>query len=201
VDIQGFYSRLRLPFRVRRMHRFATCLDITPQTSVLDVGGKPDIWALCPVRPKLTLLNIRGYQTDMRLVVADGVRLPFQDDSFDVVFSNSLIEHLPTGSWRDFADECRRVGRHLWIQAPNQHFPVEPHLMTPVIHWLPRRWKSRLARWSVRALIPGTDSDAVIKIADEVQMPNARQMRELFPGARLLEERWLGLAKSLIIVE
>ena len=67
---------------------------------LLDVGGSPEIWKLCPVRPRLTLLNIRGYVTELPFVVGDAVQLPFREGAFDVVFSNSLIEHLPLGPGR-----------------------------------------------------------------------------------------------------
>jgi hypothetical protein len=182
------------------MQRFVTLLGITPTTRVLDVGGSPTMWDLCPIQPQVTLLNIQAYETDLPSVVADALRIPIRDGSFDVVFSNSLIEHLPPKSWRDFADECRRVGTHLWVQAPNQHFPIEPHLMTPLIHWLPRGWQHRLARWSVRALVASEDPQAIVRLADEIHMPTPRQMRALFPGTHLVIERWLGLPKSLIVV-
>ncbi|WP_255695553.1 methyltransferase domain-containing protein [Rhodohalobacter sp. 614A] len=44
----------------------------------------------------------------------------FEDKSFDVVFSNSVIEHV--GSFenqRRFADEVRRVGKAYWVQTPD----------------------------------------------------------------------------------
>jgi SAM-dependent methyltransferase len=174
-------------------------LGITPTTRVLDLGGKPPLWDLSPVRPRVILLNVRKFDTTLPLIVADAVRLPLKDGSFDVVFSNSLMEHLPPSSWQAFANECRRVGTHLWVQAPNQRFPIEPHLMTPFIHWLPRRWQHWLARWSVRALI-SDDSDRIVRLADEVHLPTANQMRTVFPGARLVVERWLAVPKSLIVV-
>lgn len=181
------------------MQLFVTALRITPTTRVLDVGGSPTLWELCPIRPRVTLLNIREFDTALPFIVADALRLPLKDGSFDVVFSNSLIEHLPPDSWRRFADECRRVGTHLWVQAPNQRFPIEPHLMTPFIHWLPRRWQKPLARLTLRALA-SDDADAVVRLASEVHLPTAAQMRALFPGAQLLVERWLGMPKSLIMV-
>ncbi len=39
----------------------------------------------------------------------DGKRIPFPDESFDVVFSSSTLEHIP--HVRDFQDEIRRVLR------------------------------------------------------------------------------------------
>jgi ubiquinone/menaquinone biosynthesis C-methylase UbiE len=57
------------------------------------------------------------------LVLGDARELPFKDNSFDVVFSNSLIEHLYSfGQQQKFADECRRVAPRYCVQVPNQHF-------------------------------------------------------------------------------
>jgi SAM-dependent methyltransferase len=199
MRLQRIYTVLRMPYRERRMHLFVRTLGITPATRVLDLGGTPLLWELSPIRPCVTLLNIRQFDTALPSIVADAVRLPLKDGSFDVVFSNSLIEHLPPASWQAFANECRRVGMHLWVQAPNQRFPIEPHLMTPFIHWLPRPWQHRLARWSVRALV-SDDSDRIVRVADHIHLPTADQMRSLFPDARIVVERWLGMPKSLIVV-
>ena len=53
-------------------------------------------------------------------------------------YSNSVIEHLHEfDQQKRFADEVRRVGRKLWVQTPARGFFVEPHLITPFIHYLP----------------------------------------------------------------
>ena len=199
VGLHKLLGGLRRPIRLRRMQRFVTTLDINPVTRVLDVGGSPKIWDVCSIQPRVTLLNIKPYVAHMPMIVGDARRLPIKDGSFDVVFSNSLIEHLPPVSWHEFAHECRRVGTRLWIQAPNQRFPIEPHQMTPFIHWLPRRWQKRLARWSVRALADHS-SRAAVRLVEEVHLPTARQLRTIFPDAQLVVERWLGLPKALIVV-
>lgn len=60
-------------------------------------------------------------QPNQTTVVGDGTRLAFEDQSFDLVYSNSVIEHL--GTWEKqqaFAAEARRVGRGYWIPTPGQ---------------------------------------------------------------------------------
>src|SRR4051812_23197597 len=97
------------------MRRFIRDFQITAETRVLDIGGTPYNWSLAAVHPRLTLLNLPRAQEASRgidWVAADGCALPFRDAAFDIVFSNSVIEHLRT--WerqRAFASEVARVGR------------------------------------------------------------------------------------------
>src|SRR5579872_6710490 len=85
-------------FRRRRMARFVESLGITRETRVLDVGGTMDYWRLLPDPPRVTLLNTLMASDALRAasewVAGDGRALPFRDQSFDVVFSNSVIEHV-----------------------------------------------------------------------------------------------------------
>ena len=132
------------------MQRFARELEITAETRVLDVGGTPETWEMLAVRPQVTLLNTPRTKAELAgaswWVAGDGRNLPFRDGAFDVVFSNSVIEHVGDAeSQRRFAREVARVGRACWVQTPNRWFPVEQHLLTPLVHWLPKRWQ----RWIV----------------------------------------------------
>ncbi len=82
--------------RRKRMRLFAQWTDLTPVTTMLDVGGTPGVWELVPVMPDVTLLNLEPSDSTLRQVVADGTRLlTYADNAFDVVFSNSVIEHVP----------------------------------------------------------------------------------------------------------
>lgn len=207
---RGHPERLIRRFRAGRMQRFAEEMKVTPATRVLDVGGTPLNWSLCPVQPDLTLLNLPRAAgpspAGLRLVFADGCRLPFPDLSFDVVFSNSVIEHIPSEEdRRRFADEVRRVGKSYWVQTPCRSFPVEPHLLTPFLHYLPRCWQQWLVRratvwqWLER---PSPDRRAYYleHYLRDIRLLNEEQLASLFPEARILREKLLGLTKSLIAV-
>src|SRR5271170_4260251 len=124
-------SKLLQRSRARRMRAFAESFEIREQTRVLDVGGTPSLRGFLPVRRLVTILNLPRAapgRSGFDLVFASGCALPFADRSFDIVFSNSVIEHVgdPTEQ-RRFADEIRRVGRGYFVQTPNRWFPVEPH--------------------------------------------------------------------------
>lgn len=203
-------DRISRWFRSRRMRRFLSEFPITPATRILDVGGNPRIWATLPadVRPKIVFLNMpRAAEADddrRHLVFGDGCALPFADHSFDIAFSNSVIEHVggPDAQAR-FAREILRVGRAYWVQTPNRRFPVEQHLLTPFLHWLPKGWQ--------RTLVPHVTVWARITPAgaeerqfyfnhylNDIRLLTAAEVRQLFPRARLIRERVCGWTKSLI---
>ena len=83
--------------------------------SVLDVGGGPgyfaDAFADCfyvGLEPSVSELSAAG-QTGFRAVRGDGAALPFATDSFDVVYSSNVAEHIPN-PW-DMGEEMLRVTR------------------------------------------------------------------------------------------
>lgn len=74
----------------------------------------------------------------VRVVHYDGVTFPFEDDEFDLVWSNAVIEHVgPRDRQLNFLREIRRVGKRAIVTTPNRHFPVEVHTRTPFLHFLP----------------------------------------------------------------
>jgi SAM-dependent methyltransferase len=196
-------------FRRRRMRRFARTFAITAETRILDVGGTAMNWQFLPVRPRLVILNEERERRDaagMCWVSGDGCALPFRDGAFDIVFSNSVIEHVGGRErQRQFAREIVRTGRAFWVQTPNRWFPVEPHLLTPFLHWLPRPIRARVARrWTVWQTVarPSPDRRAfyIEHFLHDIRLLGPIEMRRFFPGARLIRERVLGWTKSLIAV-
>ena len=202
------FTALSLHFRRQRMRRFLREFPIDARTRILDIGGTPECWELIPESPRVTLLNTPRAKDDLRgaatWVAGDGRALPFRDGAFDIVFSNSVIEHVgDAASQQRFAREVARVGRSYWVQTPNRWFPVEQHLFTPVVHWLPKSWQ--------RAIVPRfTVWDAVMRLSpdrrqfylehylSEVKLLGAAELRGLFPAARIVRERFCGWTKSLI---
>jgi len=190
------------------MARFERTFVITPRTTVLDVGGSAFIWKFARVQPKLTFLNllpaIDPREKSGILVAGDGRMLPFQDGAFDIVFSNSVIEHVGgTSDQRMFAHEVARVGKKYWVQTPNRRFPFEMHVMLPFVHYLPAKWQRRVVTrftgWEL--LVPHTADirrDYLHHYLNELHLLNSTELRTLFPNARITSERFLGFPKSLI---
>jgi len=199
-------------FRKKRMRRFGSVFSFSRAPRILDVGGTPEIWALLPLpeAARVVLLNMpragaRGESAaGLEYVHGDGCRLPFADQTFDIVFSNSVIEHVggPDAQAR-FAREVARAGRGYWVQTPNRYFPIETHLLTPIVHLLPRKWRAFIVRrftvwqWIHR---PAADEKRfyIEHFISDIRLLTAADMRNLFPDAVILRERFLLFTKSLI---
>lgn len=208
MSIHQIYGAISPWFRRRRMARFRALLTPRDGERVLDVGGTPWFWLGSGLERSVTLLNLENSGIDsadaaqFTRVAGDGCALRFSDASYDIVFSNSAIEHV--GTWerqQAFAREALRVGRRVWVQTPAREFFIEPHLIAPFIHWLPRAWQRRMMRnFTVRGWLERPDAAAVEAFLDEVRLLTLAEMQVLFPGCTILRERFLGLTKSYIAV-
>lgn len=196
-----------------RMKRFAHFLNLVRSLegpiTILDVGGTMNFWnrvaALPPNIHKIILLNQFSQQIsrpDFLSIIGDARDMnQFSDKEFDIVFSNSVIEHLGTlEEQRKMADEVRRVGKRYFVQTPNKYFPIEPHFLVPLFQFFPLKMKTWLIQhfdlgWRKKA----PDYNSAIKIANEIRLLSMKELINLFPEGQLIEERFLGLIKSFII--
>jgi hypothetical protein len=175
---------------------------------VLDVGGEENYWEQMGLvddpRISLTILNLDAPPArhgNVRTVAGDATALTFADGEFDVVFSNSVIEHVGDHTaQRRMADEIRRVGRSYYLQTPNRYFPVEPHFLFPFFAVLPRAVRTWLVRhfdlgWRTRQ----PDARAARALVDSVRLVTRSEIRMLFPDGELTPERFAGCTKSFIV--
>ncbi len=147
--------------RRRKLRLFLDEIRPTAETTVLDVGvdeigfGSAGGQAGCathnffeelyPWRSRITAAGLhdgsgfRARYPEIEYFQADGCALPFQDEAFDVCFSNAVIEHVG-GRERQhsFVAEAVRVSRRVFLTTPNRWFPLELHTRLPLVHWLPQ---------------------------------------------------------------
>jgi SAM-dependent methyltransferase len=196
-------------FRTRRMRRLLQNFPITSQTRHLDVGGVPEFWDLLSQHPFLVLLNLHAIKGDLGrgtfAVVGNAQFLPFGDSSFDLVVSNSVIEHVGDRQCQErFAQEVARVGRNYWIQTPNLWFPIEQHLFLPIIHWLPLSWQAPIVRrftlWSLMRVSQDRRDYYAEHYIRDIRLLGSADLRRLFPAAHILRESAFGWTKCLIAV-
>ena len=151
----------------------------------------------------ITLLNLElapVSNANFSSIVGDARDLKgFEDNHFDIVFSNSVIEHLFTlQNQQKMASEVRRVGKNYFIQTPNYYFPIEPHWLFPFFQFFPfgvRVWltqKFNLGHYPKSV----SKEDAMLRVK-EVQLLTENKMRFLFPEGNVYRERFFGLTKSI----
>jgi Methyltransferase domain len=200
-----------LATRMRRA-RFALFLSLLKtvkgHVEILDIGGTQDFWKQMtggdPGDARVTLLNVEHQPvTSTKFVSAagDARSMPqFADRSFDVVFSNSVIEHV--GSYeqqRAMAAEILRVGQRYWVQTPNKRFPLEPHFLFPFFQYLPSSLRAQMVhRFDVGWYKRIPDLEAARAEVDSIQLLTKHRFAALFPNATIHCEKLGGLTKSFV---
>ncbi len=174
--------------------------------TILDVGGTADFWKkseLAEDGVTVIILNLNAQASGDRRFetrVGDARDLSaFPDASVDVVYSNSVIEHVGTfEDQRRMADEIRRVAKRYFVQTPNARFPIEPHFLVPGFQFMPLALRTFLLTRARLGWIPRErDPARAREIVASVRLLTLRQMRRLFPEATIYRERFLGLSKSI----
>ncbi len=197
-----------------RRRRFALLLSFLEEKrgqpiKLLDVGGTQEFWTMmsggAPPDVHVTLLNLhqpRVSEPRFEGVEGDARDLSrYADGAFDIVFSNSVIEHLgpKLEDQRRMADEIRRVGKRYFVQTPNRYFPLEPHFLMPGFQF----WPVALRVWAISHFNVGwykrfVDEEAARREVESISLLSEAQVRSFFPDARIYREKFLGLTKSFI---
>ena len=209
-DVNSLGSR----FRRQRIKKFKAFLDNFKEKKIkmLDIGGRSSFWNNMQLGNYMNLLDItivnieenRDLNKQFKYISADARKLPFADNSFDIVFSNSVIEHIEGGDGVTFdeqqkmADEILRVGKHCYVQTPNYWFPIEPHFLFPVFQYLPITIKTFLLRnfnlgWYKKA----DNNIQATRIAKSIRLLSLKEMDSLFPNSKTYKENFFGFTKSI----
>lgn len=101
-------------------------------------------------------------------VQADGRQLPFKDQSFDLVLSNAVVEHVgDEEDQRKFMAEHARVGKWWIATTPNRLFPVESHTGILLKH-MKKDWRDP----SFTRLLSKKDLDQILPSNGSIQGSN-----------------------------
>jgi hypothetical protein len=180
--------------------------------SVVDLGGTVEYWLRSGVVAQhVTVVNLGGASGTgspppswIDVIEHDACKFRSRS-SFDLVFSNSVIEHV--GGFlrrREFAARVHELAPAHWVQTPNRYFPIEPHWGVPGMQFLPlraRMWVAAHWAWGRRTVPPtGPVRDAVEMECAMTELIGSTEMRLLFPESALWPERMFGMTKSLVAV-
>ena len=215
VEIGGYERSASSSFRLARFALFVDLVDSIPITDrplrILDVGGVEVYWKdkrkLISRPTEITLINLDAetfVKPGFISLCANACHMPeFADNSFDVIHSNSVIEHV--GQWSNMmsmAKEIRRIAPNYFVQTPYFWFPVEPHARTPFLHWLPESLKFRIVMarkcrpyWSKAATV-----DHAMRTIQSSTLLDEGMFSALFPDANIVPEKVFGITKSLMAI-
>ena len=195
--------------RAERWAWFTRSFPDLDQMSVVDLGGVPHTWTQSPVRPKqVHVLNIEPLDPDVpdwiEVDYADACDLPAAVSSrrYDLVFSNSVLEHVGGHERRmRFAENTHKLAGAHWVQTPYRYFPIEPHWVAPGMQFLPVRARATLAQKWPLANVRSTGVKDALDGVLWTELVDRTQMRYLFPDSQIINERLAGLTKSIIAVK
>jgi SAM-dependent methyltransferase len=193
-------------FRERRMKLFSHLTSRIPKpATLLDVGGTVDFWhGRIPEGCSVTMINLFDQQPTegIEVLIGDGCDLSrFENNSFDCVFSNSVLCLVgEQARQNEMAREVRRVGRRYFVQTPNQNFPLDWRTLVPFFHWLP----PSVQAWCFQRMPVGRykkvhDARTALEMATRVRDVTRSELRSLFPEATIVSERVFGITKSFMV--
>jgi hypothetical protein len=205
VDAPGSLGQRR---RARRWDWFADAFPGIGSMSVIDLGGTAEAWQRAPIRPaRVHVVNLESPPEEMpdwiRADQADACSLPprISDGTYDLVFSNSVIEHVGGHVQRmRFAEAVHKLAERHWVQTPYRYFPIEPHWLFPGFQFLPLAVRAELSRrWPLAHTLSESWDDG-LSAAMSVELLSRAEMAFYFPDSTLRFERMIGAVKSLIAV-
>ena len=151
--LKKFHIKILKKYRYKFFDLFRDKIYFDDRTNILDVGYSDSIsdhnnifLRLYPFQDKIISISnqkpilIKNKFPNVNFITCDAKKNLFDDNFFDIVHSNAVIEHV--GSFQEqirFVSECCRVCKDkVFIQTPYRFFPIEVHTKLPLIHFLPK---------------------------------------------------------------
>jgi len=141
-------------------------------------------------------------KSNLHYVIADSLRLPFKDDSVDLIICNHVYEHVPRAE--QLFSEIHRVLKDTgacYLGSASRFIIIEPHYNLPFLSWLPKCLAHRYMRimgkgeyyyetlqtyWGIKRLISRFDQvDYTLRIIAD---PDRYKARDLFPEKGFLKK-------------
>lgn len=178
--------------RRRKWQLFLNTIQPTAETSILDCGfsdrefSETDNFLEKNYRypEQITALSTDESKEfsvrypHIKNIVYDGKIFPFSDQSFDVCWSNAVLEHVGNQERQIlFLKEIKRVAKVAFITTPNRYFPIEVHTHIPLLHFLPKKVFDRYLNLTGNAWAAG----------DYMHLLSLRDLRRLLHAAGIYQ--------------
>ena len=205
-DISENKNSLGNQFREKRFSFFLKKFNIIQKpVTILDVGGKINFWENRGLAENndytITIVNIekeKSLYSNIKTKMGDATDLSqFNNKSFDIAHSNSVIEHLYNfDNQKKMASEIIRVGKKHIVQTPNKKFFLEPHYLLPFFQFMPDDLKYLILTKTKLSRLKKWDENFAHQYIKEIRLINLKEMKELFPNSKIYFEKFLGMNKS-----
>jgi hypothetical protein len=196
--------------RERRWELFQRLFPDVASWHVLDLGGTTEWWHRAPLRPaSVTVLNLlepgEASEEWLRPVTGDAcaagevLHAAGVSTAYDLVFSNSLMEHVGGHASRlALAAQVRSLAPRHWVQTPYRYFPIEPHWLFPGLQFIPTAARAPLAAWWPLAHSKPADRHEAMSEVQWTELIGIAELRAYFPGSEIHREKVAGLTKSIV---
>lgn len=194
---------MQIKWRKQRMREFCSRMGLRHGMRIIDVGGRPDMWDFCDLKLEITLLNLPTETASWQTVAEEKGFTVITGDAcdpnivkqhslqFDVVFCNSVIEHVSINQRIAFAQNIQQLAPAWWVQTPSNRFPLEAHCNLPfwwhypqpLKNWWHKHWRKRQHYF-------------IDNLMQHTTVLSRNEMATLFKGSNIYNEHYLGLEKS-----
>ena len=203
--LSAIFQKIQKKSRQKKFDLFMEKFKPTPQTTILDVGCGDGTFLeeMYPWPENITCLEIskenikqfRDRYPDIVIIEGDACNMPFIDNSFDIVFSNAVIEHVGgLANQEKYASEVRRVSKKHFITTPNKLFPFEPHFRLPLFQFVPKS----IQKWLSKRIALGNYPKGCW---ENINLLTPWQLQELFLDSYLIAQRVTFMAETLIAIK
>jgi len=153
IFFKNFFDKVLLFYRLKIFIIFKQKIFFDSSTKILDVGtvslldNSENVFIhKYPYKKNVTCLSnqdcseLLKIYPDIKIFVGDGRSLEFNDNTFDVVHSNSTIEHVGSNDNQfQFVKELIRVSKkYVFLTTPSRYFFFDLHTKYPLLHWFPK---------------------------------------------------------------
>ena len=218
IGKNGFMDRLIQRARMSIHEQFMTHVNPALSETILDVGASANptfvasnyLEFACPGHD-ITALGLgaeneiwKNQYPCIPYIQGNALELPFHDNSFDIVYSHAVIEHV--GNFVNQVQmirEAMRVARRaIWITTPNRWHPVEFHTALPLLHWLPKTLHRHILTGLGRQYFATEDT---LNLLDRNELNSILRMVEVsLSGKQILhskiyKSKFLGFTGNLLL--
>jgi len=211
-DIDGsFVNRMRKKRFSYLQSRIENKILEKGSLKILDIGGEYAYWQHLGWKNEnctiyLLNLNLPPETKDIpgfRFIAGTAINLPYQAGDFDLIYSNSVIEHVGSKQNQEkFSEEVHRVCDKYIVQTPSLWFPLEPHSLIPLFQFIPHALRAFLIMWFNINYFPKAKTyQEALQVSKSTLMLTKKEFRKLFPDAEIYVEKLYGIPKSYTAIK